>query len=146
MQIEQSSGVEGEDLVDTLVQTAFAVMAVLTRIAAGHDVSLTQLRVFGILRDRRLRMAELAEFLGLDRSTMTGLVDRAERRGLLERGRNADDGRAVDVYMTPAGSALAVKVDAEVRRALNPLTGRLDATQRRTLAPLLGGMLDQPND
>jgi hypothetical protein len=39
------------------------------------------------LRDRRLKMTALADYLGLEKSTMTGLVDRAEKRGLLERAR-----------------------------------------------------------
>src|ERR1700759_2694752 len=82
----------------------------------------TQMRVLGILRDRRPRMAELARFLGLEKSTMSGLVDRAEQRGLLARGRSADDGRAVEVYMTEAGSSLAESVHAEVVRALSPVT------------------------
>jgi DNA-binding MarR family transcriptional regulator len=72
---------------------------------------------------------------------MSGLVDRAEQRGLLQRGRNADDGRAVDVFMTAAGLELAERVHTEVRRALAPTTGRLDAKQRHTLTGLLGRML-----
>src|SRR3984957_17472928 len=46
-----------DDLIDALVTTSFATMAVLTRIAAEHDLSLTQLRGLGILRDRRGKMA-----------------------------------------------------------------------------------------
>ena len=72
-----------KDLIDALVQASFATMAVLNKIGAEHDLSLTQLRVLAILRDRRLKMSELADYLGLDKSTMTGLVDRAEKRGLL---------------------------------------------------------------
>ncbi|MBC6463768.1 MarR family transcriptional regulator [Actinomadura sp. HBU206391] len=132
---------DGEALVDALAQSAFVVMGVLTRIGAEHELSLTQLRVFGILRDRRPRMAELADFLGLDKSTISGLVDRAEQRGLLERGKNADDGRVVDVFMTAAGLELAERVHAQVRRALAPTTGRLDAKERRTLTRLLERML-----
>ena len=97
-------------------------MALLSKIGAEHDLSLTQLRVLGILRDRRLRMTELAGYLGLDKSTMTGLVDRAERRGLLERVRNPADGRAVDVRISPAGSELAGRIYAEVAVALSPMT------------------------
>jgi DNA-binding MarR family transcriptional regulator len=130
-----------EALVDALAQSAFVVMGVLTRVGAAHDLSLTQLRVLGILRDRRPRMAELADFLGLDKSTMSGLVDRAERRVLLQRGRNADDGRAVDVFMTDAGLELAERVHAEVRRALAPTTSRLGAEDRQTLTRILERML-----
>ncbi len=85
-------------LPDALAQAAFTTMAILNKLAAEHDLSLTQLRVAGILRDRRLRMVELAGYLGLEKSTMTGLVDRAEKRGLMARAPNADDGRAIDVF------------------------------------------------
>ncbi|BCJ49814.1 MarR family transcriptional regulator [Actinoplanes sp. NBRC 14428] len=122
---------------DALVRSAFRVMAVLTRIGAENDLSLTQLRVLGILRDRRARMTELAAFLGLDKSTLSGLVDRAERRGLLARGKNPGDGRVVDVFMTPAGLELAERLQGEFRRALAPATGQLDPGQRDQLVHLL---------
>jgi DNA-binding MarR family transcriptional regulator len=137
----ERAGPDGEALVDALAQSAFVVMGVLTRIGAAHDLSLTQLRVLGILRDRRARVTELAGFLGLEKSTMSGLVDRAERRGLLERGRSAEDGRAVDVFMTAPGLELAERVHAEVRRALAPTTSRLDTGERHTLTRLLERML-----
>jgi DNA-binding MarR family transcriptional regulator len=131
---------EGEALVDALAQSAFVVMGVLTRIAAEHEMSLTQLRVLGILRDRRPRMAELADYLGLDRSTMSGLVDRAERRGLLGREKNPDDRRATDVFMTAAGLAAAERLHGLVRQALAPYTGRLDGEEIRALTRLLDKM------
>jgi DNA-binding MarR family transcriptional regulator len=134
----------GAALVDALAQSAFVVMAVLGRIGAEHDLSLTQLRVLGILRDRRPRMTELADFLGLEKSTMSGLVDRAERRGLLARERNVDDSRAVDVFMTEKGSALAEYVHAQVRAALAPITDPLDSAERHTLTRLLERILDGP--
>lgn len=125
------------DPVDVLAHAAFVVMAVLTRVAAQHDMSLTQLRVFGILRDHRPRMAELAEFLGLERSTMSGLIGRAEQRGIVRRVPNPDDARATDVVMTPAGHALAAVVQAQIRGELEPLIARLDPDERDALAGLL---------
>ena len=128
-------------LVDALARTAFTVMGVLTRVGAENDLSLTQLRVFGILRDRRLRMKGLADHLGLDKSTMSGLVQRAERRGILERGTSPGDGRAVEVFMTAAGLALADRIFGEVRAALAPAIGHLGADDRRELTRLLEGVL-----
>ena len=52
-----------DDVMDALVQTSFTVMALLSQVAAAHDMSLTQLRVLAILRDRQPRMAELAAHL-----------------------------------------------------------------------------------
>ncbi|MDQ0776139.1 DNA-binding MarR family transcriptional regulator [Streptomyces aurantiacus] len=131
-------------LVDGLVRSAFQVMGVLTRIGAEHDLSLTQLRVLGILRDRRPRMTELAGYLGLDKSTMSGLIDRAERRGLLARGKNPQDRRGIDVFITPEGFELTQRLNEEIRRTLAPVTGRLDPEQRRRLVEMLEPVLTPP--
>lgn len=133
-----------EPLVDALVQTSFATMAVLTRAAAAADLSLTQLRVLAILRDRRLRMTALADYLGLEKSTMSGLVARAERRGLLARAPSPEDGRVVDVLITDAGAELAARVGGEIAQALAPLTGALAPADQRRLQTLLARMLDGP--
>jgi DNA-binding MarR family transcriptional regulator len=130
-----------DGLVDALVQTSFATMAVLTRLGAEHDLSLTQLRVLAILRDRRVRMTELAGYLGLDKSTMTGLVGRAERRGLLQRARSAGDGRAIDVAISPAGAALVDELRAGITRELAPLAGGLSRPDQRRLQVLLEHLL-----
>lgn len=130
-----------DPLVDALARSAFETIAVLSRVGAEHDLSLTLLRVLGILRGRRLRMSDLAGFLGLERSTLSGLVDRAARRGLVERLPSADDGRAVEIALTPAGRRLATRVAAEVRQALAPLTEPLAPADRRRLQQLLERML-----
>ncbi|SMC90757.1 MarR family winged helix-turn-helix transcriptional regulator [Lentzea albidocapillata] len=127
-------------LEDALVRTSFRVMAVLTRIGSEHDLSLTQLRLLGLLRDRRPRMSDLAAFLGLDKSTMSGLVERAERRGLVARGKSPDDRRVVDVFITPMGSELAERLQEEVRAALAPFTDRLRADDRHSLTELLNAV------
>ena len=133
------------DLVDSLAQTSFTVIALLTRTAAEHDVSLTQLRALAILRDRVPTMAELAGFLGLERSSVSGLMDRAVRRGLVRRAVSSEDGRAVHVSLTTAGHRLAAQVGAEVADLLAPMTGRLSAAEQKRLAALLFAMLDQPD-
>jgi DNA-binding MarR family transcriptional regulator len=134
-----------DPLIDALVQVSFATMAILNKIGADHDLSLTQLRVLGILRDRTLRMTELAGYLGLEKSTMSGLVDRAEERGLLQRASNVDDRRAVDVFLTRAGAALFDRGYARVREELSPLIGRLSADDRRRVHALLAQMLGSPD-
>ena len=89
-----------DDLRDALVQISFALMAALTEVAAEHDLSLTQLRMLGILRDREPTMADLATFTGLERSTISGLIDRAAQRGLVVRTADPHDGRSVRVSLT----------------------------------------------
>src|SRR6476646_3115293 len=104
---ETNPGVPGDTgELDGLVQLSFAVQEILLRAAAAHDLSLTQLRLLGIVRDRRPRMAALAAYLGLDPSSMSGLIDRAERRELVRRETAAHDGRAIEVVITAHGLQL----------------------------------------
>lgn len=125
------------DVIDVVVRTAFVTMGVLTRLAAENDLSLTQLRVLAILRDRRLRMVELVEYLGLEKSTLTGLVTRAEKRGLLLRAPSATDGRGVDVFLSDEGLALAERIATVVEEHLGPWTTRLDPAEQQQLHDLL---------
>jgi DNA-binding MarR family transcriptional regulator len=131
-----------QELIDALVRTSFATMAVLNRIAAEHDLSLTQLRVLAILRDRRVKMSELTNYLGLDKSTVSGLVDRAEKRGLLHRAPNPRDGRGVDVFLAAGGTELAERGAAQTARSLSPMTSALTPAETRRLAVLLERMLE----
>jgi DNA-binding MarR family transcriptional regulator len=142
---EETPGLEAEQdgLVDALVRAAFTTMAVLTKIGADNDLSLTQLRVFGILRDRRLRMTELADFLGLEKSTMSGLIDRAEKRGLVQRAPSAMDRRAIEVFLTPQGLQAAERVHQRVQQELSPMTSGLTLAEQRRLRFLLERMLGE---
>jgi len=132
-----------DDLRDSLVQLAFTVIAVLSRVAAEQDLSLTQLRVLGILRDREPTMAELANYLGLERSTVSGLIDRAVQRGLVCKTTHPDDGRSVRVSLSGEARLLATQVIAEIGALMAPLTGRLNSSEQKRLFALLAKVLDR---
>ena len=129
------------DLLDNLVLASFTVIALLSRAAAEHDLSLTQLRMMAILRDRTPTMADLADFLGLERSSVSGLIDRAARRGLVQRSASRSDGRAVQVSLTPDGHRLAGQAASEVASLIAPMTSALSGGEQKRLAQLLGKML-----
>ncbi len=137
------SGGTGADeaLVDSLVQVTFSVVAVLSRVATRHELSLTQMRLLGILRDHTPKMSSLARHLGLERSTLSGLVDRAEARGLLLRCPGGGDGRSVEVLITREGAALAELGYGEVVRALAPLVRDLRGGERQLLLGIAERML-----
>jgi len=124
-------------LIDALGSAAFVTTAALSRIAAANDLSLTQLRLLGILRDRSPRMADLADRLGLDRSSMTGLVTRAEARGLVERRRSATDGRSFEVALTASGAGMAELLTQQARTALAPYVAGFGAAEVGELIALL---------
>lgn len=131
------------DPVDAVVQLSFAIQALLAEIAAEHDLSITQLRLLGILRDREPAMLDLARHLRLGKSSVTGLIDRAERRGLVERSTAPHDGRAVHVRLTAAGRRLAEQLTAQANSALSGLLDALPARDRGRLAALAGTVVRQ---
>jgi DNA-binding MarR family transcriptional regulator len=129
------------ETIDSLVQVSFTVIALLSRVAAEHDLSLTQMRVLAILRDHEPTMADLAAYLGLERSSVSGLIDRAVKRGLVRRDPSRDDGRAVRLSLTPDGRHLARLGAEEVAALMAPMTGSLTSADQRRLGILLHRML-----
>jgi len=132
-----------DELRDALAQMSFTLMAVLTEVAAEHDLSLTQLRVLGILRDRQPTMAELATFTGLERSTISGLIDRAAHRGLVAKIADPRDGRSVRVTLTEFAAGLAREIAAAVGDRMAPLTGALTVAEQKRLTALLTKALNR---
>jgi DNA-binding MarR family transcriptional regulator len=126
-----------DELRDALARMSFTLMAVLTEVAAEHDLSLTQLRVLGILRDREPTMADLATFTGLERSTISGLIDRAAQRGLVVKTADPHDGRSVRVSLTESARRLAPEITAAIGARITPLTGQLSTSEQKRLTALL---------
>jgi DNA-binding MarR family transcriptional regulator len=67
-------------------------------------ISMTHFHVLTLLRHHdAMPMSRLAEILGASLPSVTGIVDRMEERGLVERVRVPDDRRIVLVRPTQAG-------------------------------------------
>lgn len=124
------------DLVDALVQLTFLIQGALSKRAAAQDLSLTLTRLLGVLRDREPTMQELARLLELDKSSVTGLIDRAERRGLVRRTPSREDGRSLRVKLTPAGRQLVKRVVTAFQRDIDTATATLTSTDKEQLRRL----------
>jgi DNA-binding MarR family transcriptional regulator len=123
-------------IVDALAQLSFAVQTSLGRIAAEHDLSIVHARLLGILRDRQPTITQLAGYLQLDKSSVTGLVDRAAERGLVTRVASPHDGRSVEVAITKAGRRLVEKATGAFERDVALLVGDLSPNQRSRLSTI----------
>jgi DNA-binding MarR family transcriptional regulator len=127
--------------VDALAQLSFLVHRMLEDQAAEHDLSMIQTRLLGVLRDRRPTMNELGKLLSLDKSSVSGLVERAERRGLVERAVSPADRRAVLVSLTDHGRALISAASSEFEGDVSALLEALPPSQRQALTRLVSRLL-----
>ena len=121
---------------DALAQLSFLVHNALAEIAAQHDLSIIQTRLLGVLRDREPTMNALGRHLGLDKSSISGLVDRAERRDLVTRSVSASDRRVVQVSITGTGLQLIEQVAVSFTARIETFTAGLPDADRQLLAQL----------
>ena len=124
-------------IVSALVRTTFLVNAVYAEAGREHGLTPQQGQLLCVLMAQPYGMGELGGVLGLAKSSLTGLVDRTERNGLVRRGPDPQDSRAVRVSLTPRGSEVAESFYAEACRRIEELPGGLSDAQRGTLAGLL---------
>jgi DNA-binding MarR family transcriptional regulator len=125
-------------MVPALVRSAFLVNAVYA--GSGREFGLTpqQGQFLCVLMAQPYGMGELGAMLGLAKSSLTGLVDRTERTGLVRREPDPGNARAVRVALTARGSRLAERFYAETCRRIERLPAGLSAADRDTLSALLG--------
>jgi DNA-binding MarR family transcriptional regulator len=76
------------------------------------------LAIQGLPAGLRPTMAALAERLQINHNSAVELVDRCERRGLVERARDPQDGRKVLLEVTPAGAKLLARLTIKHRQHL----------------------------
>ncbi|MCR5655123.1 MAG: MarR family transcriptional regulator [Lachnospiraceae bacterium] len=74
------------------------------------DLTYTQYITMMVLWEHKcLNVKELGEYLFLDSGTLTPLLKKLEQKGLVERCRNKDDERILQVTLTKAGEKLKEK-------------------------------------
>lgn len=98
-------------------------------------VTMTHLQILSHLEDHgEIGMGRIADLIGVSMSNASGLIDRMEERGLVERVRLTDDRRVVHVRTTPLG--LEMLNESEILRAdlMTRILDRLDDQQLKRLA------------
>ena len=118
------------DAASGLIQLAALVQAMYARVSERHDLTPVQARLLCHLLDGPRGMAELARCFGVEKAALTGLMDRAERRGLARRSPVPGDRRALQVTLTDAGHQTAAAFHAEIGAELSRLIAPLAAPDR----------------
>jgi DNA-binding MarR family transcriptional regulator len=90
------------------------------KLARNYQITGPQLDSLLVLRENGpLTVTALAKNVYLSPSTMVGIVDRLEEKGLLVRNRSAKDRRQVLITMTEAGRTLAEKAPSPLQTTLS---------------------------
>jgi MarR family transcriptional regulator, organic hydroperoxide resistance regulator len=131
------------NLISALEATTHRVLEHLALELEDLGLSHGEVNALALLEPGAVRtIAELQAATGQRASTLTGVLDRLERRGLVERRLNPHDRRSFTVTLTDAGVAAAKRVDETFR----DLEGRvLRAVSQRSAKGFFDvlGALDQ---
>ena len=130
-------------LVDSILHFSFLVQSVLGRIADEEGLSIPQVRLLAVVEDRQIGMLELSQILELGKSSLTGLVDRAERRGLVRRVPVPGDRRAIHIQPSDQGREIIDRVRASVRKEILRLAEPLTPESRRATEASISLLIQQ---
>jgi DNA-binding MarR family transcriptional regulator len=96
---------------------------------------------FGVLilidENSGLNQSTLAKALGIERSTMVGVIDGLEKRDLVERQKSPIDKRAHALTLTTKGRSLLATVKPNVEKHEQRIVGDLSDAEVKTLMSLL---------
>jgi DNA-binding MarR family transcriptional regulator len=128
-----------------LVRFFFAQREHLPSLGADFDLSPVQCHVLHLIEpDHPVPMGHLADTLACDASNVTGLVDRLEARGLVQRQPSAADRRVKVIQLTPTGSRLRSQLLRRMTANTLPLS-KLSLKEQRLLVRMLETLLENEN-
>lgn len=107
----------------------------------GFGVSMSEAMALRHLAAGPLTQQELGNRLGLEKSTVSRLVDAMARKEWVEKARDPDNRRYQRVRLTPAGGRAAARVGEAVRRRHAGWFDALTAEERDALAIGLGALV-----
>ena len=120
-----SSASGGRGILVALQAATHHILDRLSKELAALGLSPAEINLLAQFEDERaLTVAELVRATRQRPSTVTGILDRLERRGLCRREINPRDRRSFTVCLTPSGTSAA----AAVERAFETIERQLDQT------------------
>jgi DNA-binding MarR family transcriptional regulator len=138
--VGETAGAERQ-LASGLVRLSFLVQREYLRVSRAYDLTPQQAQLLCVLLGGPVGMAELGCSLNLEKSSITGLIDRAVRRGVVTRARDARDRRAYQVVLTAQGAELAARFHDHVSSAMESLAAGLDLGVQRQLTSAINHIL-----
>jgi DNA-binding MarR family transcriptional regulator len=93
--------------------------------------------------DEPIAMGELARRSSITEKTITGIIDRLQKAGLVERERGERDRRVVLVRLTPQGRSVFLEMRDHARKTVRGLLALLEPADREALNRVLEKVRDR---
>lgn len=131
---------QSEGFGSRLVGLSVLIQRRYAQICADHDLTPAQAQLLCMVKDRPLGMSQLARVMGLAKNGLSGLVDRAEKRGLVQRETLEHDRRAIALSVTPLGQQTVDALFADVNKRLPDILDSISAAERQAADQLLNAI------
>lgn len=128
------------ELVGSLVSLMHVLQDLYAETSRPLGLTPQQAHLLCVLLGDPLGMTDLSHILSIERSSLTSMVDRLERRSLVARTAHPTDRRACQIALTDEGLALAHEAHNAFTTRIEGLTSDLSATTRATLVTALTGI------
>src|SRR5689334_7218619 len=143
---QPNAGVEA--VVDELHHMIGSLRCAGTGRMVKAGISMTHLHILWVLDHHGdVTMSRLAELLDVSLSNATGLIDRMEERGLIERIRVPSDRRVVIVRASEEGARIRDEIEALKQDRMRSILGRLSSAKleriRAAVADLRGALIEE---
>lgn len=102
------------------------------------NLTAVQAMILGFLdQDDQITSSELGKRAELDSATLTGILDRLETAGFIERRGNPDDRRSIRIHLTKKGKAMAREASRVIAEANKEFLNVLTEEQKRNLHEII---------
>jgi DNA-binding MarR family transcriptional regulator len=128
-----------DQVLETIVYLYTESRRITKELARRADLTGPQLTVVKMLEQiGDLSLSELSERIRAQNSTVTGIIDRMEREGLVVRERSKEDRRVVYIRLTTKGKKLAEDIPVEPMEIFRGALHSLSPSETRELVKILG--------
>lgn len=127
-----------DQVIEAIIYLSTESRRITKELARRADLTGPQLTVMKLLEQvGDLSLSELSDRIRAQNSTVTGIIDRMEREGLVVRERSKEDRRVVHIRLTPKGQALAREIPIEPIEIFKGALETLSAQEMRDLVRIL---------
>ncbi|MBI5606784.1 MAG: MarR family transcriptional regulator [Deltaproteobacteria bacterium] len=116
----------------------------MTQKVSGLNITPVQAMVLGFLAEEdQIIAGELGKKVELDSATLTGILDRLEAAGLIERKGNPDDRRSIKIHLTKQGKETGFEARKLIEEANKEFLAAFTENEKKDLRSLIGKLREQ---